>query len=79
MYGPEAGSTPLRPDMPLTTYGRKPALRARLAAQMQAHHDAGHSPVVMVRSSDYIGPHVRLSMFGDRTIEPLLAGKPAVR
>lgn len=76
MYGPQ--SEPLREDMPLTTYGRKPALRARIARQMQEHHDAGHSPVVMVRASDFYGPLVRQSLIGEGFVDKLIAGQPAL-
>jgi len=82
MYGPEqVGQGPLRPDMPYTTSrgGRssKPLLRARLAQKMLDHHAAGHSPVVLCRSSDFFGPGVTLSMVGEGVVEPLLAGRAA--
>lgn len=76
MYGPQA--EPLREDMHLTAYGRKPAMRALFARQMQAHHDAGHSPVAMVRASDFYGPLVRQSLIGEGVVDKLIAGQPAL-
>lgn len=76
MYGPQ--SEPLREDMPLTTYGRKPAIRAQIARQMQEHHDAGHSPVAMVRASDFYGPLVRQSLIGEGFVDKLVAGQAAL-
>lgn len=74
-YGPQ--TAPLREDMPPTTYGRKPALRARMARMLLDAHAAGHARVAIVRASDFYGPRVRLSQLGERVIGRLLNGKPA--
>lgn len=74
-YGPQTG--PLREDMPPTTYGRKPALRARMARTLLDAHASGRARVAIVRASDFYGPHVRLSQLGERVIARLLGGKPA--
>jgi nucleoside-diphosphate-sugar epimerase len=42
MYGPRDGaSTPMTEDLPLTAYGRKPALRAEITRLWLAAHAAG--------------------------------------
>ncbi len=74
-YGPQ--HAPLREDMPATTSGRKPALRARMAHTMLEAHRAGRARVAIVRASDFYGPRVRLSQLGERVVGRLLAGRPA--
>ena len=68
---------PLREDLPGTTFGSKPALRARMAARFLAAHERGEARVALVRASDFYGPRVRLSWLGERVFAPLLAGRPA--
>lgn len=74
-YGPQM--IPLREDLPMTVYGKKPALRARLAKRLFEAHRAGRVQVAVVRASDFYGPRVRLSGLGERVFPKLLAGKPA--
>ena len=73
-YGPQ--TEPLKEDMPLTTYGRKPALRARMVRQLYEFRAEG-GKMVIVRASDFYGPGVRTSILGERTIEPLVKGRAA--
>jgi nucleoside-diphosphate-sugar epimerase len=40
-------------------------------------HARGDVRAAILQSSDYYGPGVRLSQFGERTFRPMLAGKPA--
>lgn len=74
-YGPQ--EVPLREDLPGTTFGVKPALRARLTERMLAAHARGEARVALVRASDFYGPRVRLSWLGERVFARLLAGRPA--
>jgi len=76
LYG--AQTNPLTEDMPLTTYGRKPALRAEITRMWKAAHDAGRVRAVAVRSSDFYGPDTPTSVIATFGIARLLAGKPAL-
>ena len=60
-----------------TTYGKKPALRARLASSMLEAHASGRCPVALVRASDFYGPHVLNAALGDRVFPAIMAGKSA--
>ena len=75
MYGPV--DEPMREDMPLTTYGRKPATRARITRMWQEAHAAGRVPIASVRASDFYGPGVGNSALGDRSLGRIAAGKSA--
>ena len=74
-YGPR--DEPLREDMALTHYGRKPALRARMAERMLEAHARGQARVAMVRASDFIGPRAHLAILGDFFFPRVLQGKAA--
>lgn len=74
-YGPVDG--PLREDLPPTTYGRKPALRARLAAELLAAHASGRIRATLVRAADFYGPRALLSLLGERVFPAALQGRTA--
>jgi nucleoside-diphosphate-sugar epimerase len=74
-YGPQAA--PLREDMPLTGYGRKPRLRAMLQRHLLDAHQAGRCPVALVKASDFYGPGVTRSHLGDRVFPAAMAGRAA--
>jgi len=74
-YGPQ--SVPLRPDMPMTHYGKKPALRARLQKRLFEGHRAGRVRLAVVRASDFYGPRVLNSGLGKQVFARALAGKSA--
>jgi nucleoside-diphosphate-sugar epimerase len=76
MYGPQ--TTPLTEDMPLTTYGRKPALRAEITKQWKSEHDAGRVRAVAVRAADFYGPDVPTSVISAFGVAKFLAGQPAL-
>jgi nucleoside-diphosphate-sugar epimerase len=75
-YGPHDG--PLTEDLPVTAYGRKPALRARMTEQLLAADRAGRVRVALVRASDFYGPRALNSMLGERVFPNALAGTPAL-
>jgi len=56
---------------------RKGALRARMAEEVMAAHARGEIVAAALRPSDYYGPGVTDSTFGERVFGPLLAGKAA--
>jgi nucleoside-diphosphate-sugar epimerase len=76
MYGPQ--TTPLREDMPLTSYGAKPAVRSEVTRMWMAASDAGRVKFASLRVPDFYGPGVGpLSHLGDLGFGALAKGKSA--
>lgn len=75
MYGPV--DEPMREEMPLTDYGKKPATRARLTRMWQDAHEAGRVAVASVRAADFYGPGVTNSALGETVFGRLVQGKAA--
>lgn len=69
-----AGS--LSEDLPLIASTRKGRTRAALSKRLFAAHAGGELRAVAGRASDFFGPGVRMSAFGERVWPKLLAGKP---
>jgi nucleoside-diphosphate-sugar epimerase len=77
MYGRPAGRV-LTEDRPDEAHTRKGQLRARMARELLAAHDAGRVEVAIGRASDYFGPRGGAqSNLGDRVFPAALAGKTA--
>jgi nucleoside-diphosphate-sugar epimerase len=77
MYGRPNGQ-PLTETRPYAAHTKKGKLRARMARDLLAAHQAGRVQVAIGRASDYFGPHGGAqSMLGDRVIPAALAGKTA--
>ena len=76
LYGP-TGGVPLTEDLPSASTGVKGQVRARMAADLLAAHEAGTIRVVIGRASDYFGPRGLISHMGERVFYPALAGKNA--
>lgn len=76
MYGDTDGQ-PLHEDLPYTAHTRKGKVRGELALLLLEAHRFGKAQVAMARGSDFYGPAVLSSTLGERTIIPLLQGKPA--
>lgn len=74
-YGPR--NEILREDMAPARFGKKPALRARMADRMLEEHQRGRARVAIVRASDFIGPRARNAMLGDFLFARALEGKAA--
>jgi nucleoside-diphosphate-sugar epimerase len=74
-YGAVAGA--LTEATPQAPNSKKGQLRAGMTLEVLAAHARGDLRVAVLQSSDYYGPGVRMSQFGERTFPPLLAGKPA--
>jgi nucleoside-diphosphate-sugar epimerase len=74
-YGPV--SRPLNEELPPTTFGRKPVLRARMTFDMLAADRAGRTRVAIVRASDFYGPRVRNALLGERVFPAALEGRRA--
>jgi nucleoside-diphosphate-sugar epimerase len=69
--GPMTETTPMRP----TT--RKGAVRAQMWQELETAHAGARVRVAAVRASDFIGPGVVGSAFGERFVVPLVAGRRA--
>jgi nucleoside-diphosphate-sugar epimerase len=77
MYGRPNGQ-PLTETHPYAADTKKGQLRARMARELLAVHQAGNVQVAIGRASDYFGPRGGAqSMLGDRVIPAALAGKTA--
>jgi nucleoside-diphosphate-sugar epimerase len=76
MYGPQ--TRPLAEDMPLTTYGRKPRVRALITRLWQDAHARGRIAAAAVRASDFYGPNVITSVLSEYGVKRLLAGQAAL-
>jgi nucleoside-diphosphate-sugar epimerase len=77
MYG-RPGGQPLTETRPYAAHTKKGKLRARMARELLAAHQAGRVQVAIGRASDYFGPGGGAqSNLGDRVFPPALAGKTA--
>ncbi len=76
MYGPQ--TRPLVEDMPLTSYGQKPRIRADITRLWQDAHARGSVRAIAVRASDFYGPDVNTSVLSSYGVARLLAGKSAL-
>ncbi len=72
-YGRVTG--PMTESTPFAPISVKGTVRAQLASELTEAHTAGRVRTVSVRASDFFGPHVLASAYGERFFEPLLAGK----
>ena len=66
---------PMKPTDPLLAIGEKGSVRARMATELLAAHAAGRLRATLARASDFYGPGVIDSSFGDRVVPRVLAGK----
>jgi nucleoside-diphosphate-sugar epimerase len=80
MHGPQTGAdpAPLREDMALGDFGRKPRIRAQITRLWQAAHDAGRVRAVAVRAADFYGPDVQNSLLSTLGVARLVAGRTAM-
>ena len=77
MYGRPDGQ-PLTETHPYAAHTKKGKLRAGMARDLLAAHEAGNVQVAIGRASDYFGPRGGAqSMLGDRVIPAALAGRTA--
>ena len=77
MYGRPAGR-PLTETREYAAHTKKGKLRAQMAAELLAAHQAGRVAVAIGRASDYFGPRGGAqSNLGDRVFPAALAGKTA--
>lgn len=76
MYGDTAGQ-PLHEGLPYAAQTRKGKVRAAMTDSLFEAHRLGKVRAASARASDFYGPGVFGSSLGERTIIPLLQGKPA--
>src|SRR4051812_2104523 len=77
MYG-RANGRPFTEDRGYDAHTRKGRVRAAMARDLMAAHDAGRVQVTVGRASDFFGPRAgEQSLIGDWVIPPALAGKTA--
>jgi nucleoside-diphosphate-sugar epimerase len=77
MYG-DAKGEPMTETTPMRAHTRKGNVRAAMAEQLRALHEAGDLRVATARASDYFGPRgTAQSPLGDLVIGAALAGKAA--
>jgi nucleoside-diphosphate-sugar epimerase len=72
-YGPVDGA--LDETLPLRATTKKGAVRARMYLDLVEAHQAGRIRMVVARASDFVGPHVDGSAFGQRFVAQVTAGK----
>jgi nucleoside-diphosphate-sugar epimerase len=76
MYGDTDGR-PLTEDLPYAAHTRKGRVRAAMSESAIAAHQAGKVRVAIGRGSDFYGPWVHDSSYGDRVFYSALSGKTA--
>ena len=76
MYGNTDGQ-PMHEGLPFAAHTRKGKVRGEMANALFEAHRNGKVHVAIARGSDFYGPGVRGSSLGERTIVPMLKGKPA--
>ncbi|NMC53151.1 MAG: NAD-dependent dehydratase [Chloroflexi bacterium] len=76
MYGDTNGQ-PIHEGLPYAATTRKGKVRAQMSEALMEAYRAGEVRVAIARGSDFYGPAVLSSTLGERTIKPLLLGKPA--
>ena len=73
-FGP--GTTmPMRENDEMRATGTKGGVRAAMAKELLQAHAAGRIRATLVRASDFFGPAVTGSAFGERAVPRVLAGK----
>lgn len=76
LYGAPAGRA-MTEDTPLAPNTRKGAVRAAMARELSAAHEAGDLRATSIRASDFFGPRVLQSALGERVFARILDGKSA--
>ncbi len=75
LYGYGPVDQPMTEDLPLVATTKKGAVRAKMWQDLKAAHDQGRIQVAAIRASDFIGPGVGGSSYGDIFFGPVVKGK----
>jgi len=73
MYGKVNG--PIKEDLPYNAKGPKGKIRGEMADKLMQAHNDGKVKVAIGRASDYFGPRVLSSIFGERVFIPAIKGE----
>jgi len=76
MYGDTKGA-PITEDLPYAATTRKGKVRAEMAQMLLDAHQRGDVQVAIGRGSDFFGPRVINTIFGEMFFKAAFAGKPA--
>jgi nucleoside-diphosphate-sugar epimerase len=76
LYGDTHGQL-IREDLPYAAQTRKGRVRGEMAQALMEADQLGKVRVAIARGADFYGPGVLSSSLGERTIIPLLQGRPA--
>lgn len=76
LYGPQ--TRPLKEDLPLTTYGKKPRIKAEITKLWRDAHASGKVRAVAVRAADFYGPDAPTSVISTYGVARFLSGKGAL-
>lgn len=74
MYG-TTGGKPVHEDLPYAATGHKGKIRAQMAQMLLDAHMEGKVRISIGRGSDFFGPQVINSAFGEMFLKPAFAGK----
>src|SRR5918994_2174938 len=72
MYDP---SGPVTERSPVAPWSKKGVLRQKMAEEVMTHHEKGELRATALRASDYYGPGVVASAFGEMVFGRLVSGK----
>ena len=73
MYGQVNG--PIKEDLPNNARGPKGKIRGEMADKLMQAHNEGKVKVAIGRASDFFGPRVLNSIFGERVFIPAIKGE----
>ena len=77
LYGYGPVDRPMTEQLPMRPTTRKGRVRAAMWEELAEAHTSGRVPTAAVRASDFYGPHVLASAYGERFFPRLVAGKKA--
>lgn len=77
LYGYGQVDGPIHEGLPMNPCSRKGRVRAALGAELAAAHAEGRVRTAAVRASDFFGPHVRDSSYGEQFFGRLIKGAKA--
>src|SRR5512135_183259 len=75
MYG-DPGGKPITEDLPIQPHTRKGRVRAAMSREVMDAHASGKVRAAIARASDFYGPGVLSSTYGDRVFGFAVQGKP---
>ena len=77
LYGYGPVDEPMTEHLPMRATNRKGATRARMCEELLDAHRSGQLAAASVRASDFFGPGVVGSVYGERFVPPIVRGGKA--